>query len=97
MTWPVIIRPRAEADLAEAMRWYDQQLPGLGDRFLAAVGQAVSTLEEHPERRPLYYQDFRRILTPGFPYKIFYRLEAERVVLFRILHAKRDHPRWLPG
>jgi plasmid stabilization system protein ParE len=30
-----------------------------------------------------------------FPYKLFYRLEHERVIVFRILHARRDHPQFL--
>ena len=97
MNWRVIIRPRAEADLQEAREWYETQRPGLGDEFLLEVRHAVELLAEHPERRPLYYRGFRRLLTRRFPFKLFYRLESDRVVVFRILHAKRDHPRLLPG
>jgi len=97
VNWRVIIRPRAEADLQEAREWYETQRPGLGDEFLLEVRHAVELLAEHPERRPLYYRGFRRLLTRRFPFKLFYRLESDRVVVFRILHAKRDHPRLLPG
>lgn len=30
----LIIRPAAGADLRDAIRWYDEESPGLGDRFL---------------------------------------------------------------
>jgi len=53
--------------------------------------QAVCLLQTDPERRPFYYRDFRRLITRRFPYKIFYRIEGERVIIFRILHAKRKH------
>ncbi len=42
-----------------------------------------------------YYRDFRRLLTRRFPYKLFYRVEGDRVIVFRILHAKRKHQREL--
>ena len=97
MKWRVSIRPRAEADLREACEWYERQRPGLSEELLREVGSAVRLLEEAPERRPIYYRGFRRLLLRRFPYKIFYLLEEDRVIVFRILHAKRDHPQLLAG
>jgi plasmid stabilization system protein ParE len=91
----VIIRPNAEADLLEAQLWYNSQRPGLGDELLNEVGLAIRFLAEHPEHRPIYYNGFRRLMTHRFPYKLFYHIESDRVVVFRILHAKRDHRRHL--
>jgi plasmid stabilization system protein ParE len=89
--WAVLIRPRAETDVGEARRWYEAQRAGLGDEFLQEVKRAIVLLEEQPERRPPYYRAFHRLLTRRFPYKLFYRVEGRRVIVFRILHAKRDH------
>ena len=98
MSWRVIIRPKAEADLQAARAWYESRRAGLGEELLAEVGCAIRLLEEGPERRPFYYRGFRRMLTRRFPYKLFYRIEAGRVVVFRILHAKQEHRRHLtPG
>jgi toxin ParE1/3/4 len=91
--WRVIIRPRAEADLQEAWIWYESQRRGLGEELLAEISAAICLLEIDPERRPFYYRDFRRIITRRFPYKLFYRVEKDRVIIFRILHAKREHRR----
>jgi plasmid stabilization system protein ParE len=52
-------------------------------------------LEHDPELPRLYYRNFRRVLLRRFPYKIFYQVIAQRVVVFRVLHAKRDHLRRL--
>jgi plasmid stabilization system protein ParE len=87
----VIIRPNAEADLQEARSWYESRRAGLGDELLDEIRRAVRLLEEKPERRPFYYRDFRRLLTRRFPYKLFYRVEGDCVIVFRILHAKRKH------
>jgi plasmid stabilization system protein ParE len=95
VSWHVIIRPNAEADLREAWSWYESQRPSLGDKLLIEIRAAVCLLEEDPERRPIYYRDFRRLLTRRFPYKLFYRIEGDRVIVFRVLHAKREHQRQL--
>jgi len=91
VSWRVIIRPNAEADLREAWSWYESQRAGLGDELLIEIGAAMHRLEADPERRRFYYRDFRRLLARRFPYKLFYRVEGDRVIVFRILHAKRKH------
>ena len=95
MSWRVIIRPNADADLQDARSWYESQRSGLGDELLVEVRSVMRLLEEQPERRPLYYNGFRRLITRRFPYKIFYRIEGDCVIVFRILHAKREHRRQL--
>ena len=92
MKWPILIRPRAEEDLREARRWYEQRRQGLGDELVAAVRRAIRALEADPERRPFYYREFRRLLMRQFPYKVFHLVERDRVVVFRIPHARQDHP-----
>ncbi len=95
MSWQVTIRPAAHADLREARDWYDRRRAGLGDEFLLAVADAMLVLEETPQRQPIYYRDFRRVLTDRFPYRIFYRIEGQAVIVFRVLHGARDHTREL--
>jgi toxin ParE1/3/4 len=94
VSWRVIIRPKAEADLREARLWYETQRSGLGDELLQEISRAIDLLKENPER-PIYYRGFRRSLIRRFPYKLFYRIEGNLVIVFRILHAKRDHRRQL--
>jgi plasmid stabilization system protein ParE len=91
----VSIRPRAERDLLQARDWYEGQSVGLGDKFFAAVRGALTDLPTTAERQPEYYRGFRRVLLRHFPYKIFYRIEGDRVIIFRILHSKREHRRFL--
>jgi plasmid stabilization system protein ParE len=88
----LLLRPRAEADLEKARDWYEEKCPGLGDRFVDAVATAMNDLEADPLLFREDYRGFRRTLTPTFPYKIFFRVENERIVVFRILHARQDHP-----
>ena len=95
MKWAVVIGPRAERDIENARQWYEKQQIGLGDRFLDEIGHAVLALKKDANCFPLYYRRFRRVLLPRFPYKIFFVIEGDRALVFRILHAKQDHPRRL--
>jgi toxin ParE1/3/4 len=94
--WRVIIRPRAEADLRDGRNWYENQRTGLGEEFLVETANTIKLLLHNPELRSEYYRGFRRILLRRFPYKLFYRLEGKRIIVFRVLHARRDHPPLLP-
>jgi plasmid stabilization system protein ParE len=95
MSWLVLLRPRAEDDLAAAREWYEQKIAGLGDEFLDEFAAAMRRLEADPERERLYYRNFRRVLFRRFPYKVFYQVIGERVIVFRVLHAKQEHERRL--
>lgn len=96
LSWIVLVRARAERDLEAARDWYEQKRAGLGAEFLDEFAAAMRAMEANPERQHLYYRDFRRVLFRRFPYKIFYRIIGERVIVFRVLHAKQDHPRQIP-
>lgn len=95
MKWHVAIRPRGESDLRQAREWYENQRTGLGEEFVAETTATIGLLARGPELHPEYYRGFRRILMRRFPYKIFYRLEGNQIIVFRVLHSRRDHPRLL--
>jgi len=96
--WRIVIRPRAETDVREARDWYESQRAGLGAEFLAEIDATIQVLSRAPQRHAIYYRGFRRVLARRFPYKLFYRVEEDQIIIFRILHVRRDHPRLLrPG
>jgi plasmid stabilization system protein ParE len=48
-------------------------------------------MEQDPERFRVLYRDFRRILVERFPYRIFYRIKGDNVIVMRVLHHARDY------
>ena len=96
MTRRLIIRATAEADTAEAALWYDDQAPGLGEAFLAEVHAAIQRVVENPlaHRRLRRRPEVRRVLTARFPYRVFYILRLDAIVVFRVLHGARHDREW---
>ena len=97
MSWQVLVQPGADRDLAVARDWYEQQRKGLGLEFLDEISAAMRVLEHTPQLFRLYFRNFRRQQLRRFPYKIFYQIIDGRVIVFRVLHVKQDHPATLQG
>ena len=90
MSFQLIIRPEAEADVLEAFQWYDEQIPGLGQEFLLELERALESIQNNPEANLRIHRDFRRVLTRRFPYSTFYTVQGQSVVVIAVLHAARD-------
>ena len=95
MKWQVTIRSEARADLRKAHDWYEEQCAGLGNEFLIAIAEALTRVEADPEHFPFYYGKFRRALTRRFPYKVFFQIRGDAVIVFRVLHGAREHRKQL--
>ena len=94
MKKPLIIRPEAEFDLAEAYGWYETRVSGLGSEFLLSIDAALSSIQRTPELYPVIHKNVRRNLIRRFPYGIFYVAEQDRIVVLAVLHVRRDPRSW---
>ena len=94
MKLPLIVRPEAERDLAEAHDWYESKVTALGSEFLLAIDAALSSIQRTPELYQVVYKNLRRALIRRFPYGIFYLVEETRIVVIAVMHARRDPGTW---
>jgi hypothetical protein len=90
----LIIRPEAEADLAEGFNWYEERRTGLGFEFLNRVNLVLSKIEENPLRYSGTYQNVRLALVGKFPYKILYLVEEDHAEVIGVVHVKRSPQFW---
>jgi hypothetical protein len=58
----MIIRPEAEADLANTQGWYEWQREGLGAEFLLCVEEIFERIGRMPELHPVVYRGVRRAI-----------------------------------
>jgi plasmid stabilization system protein ParE len=95
MTHRLIIRPEAEADLKDGKAWYDEQLAGLGDEFVACVEETILRVHRTPEMHQVIHKTkARKSLVRRFPYAVYYVSEADRVVVFAVTHTSRNPKIW---
>jgi toxin ParE1/3/4 len=98
----LIIRGEAEADISKAALWYQDQRAGLGEEFIAEVHAAIASAAVNPRkyRRLRRRPEVRRVLIRRFPYRLFFVLRPDAVVVFRVLHGARHEREWkttIPG
>ncbi len=87
----ILYRLEAEADVAAARRWYENQKPGLGSTFQLALRRAEELLKRHPAAFPIAHLDYRRLVLRQFPYTVYYRaMDADRLEIVAVLHQRQD-------
>ncbi|HBI45930.1 MAG TPA: recombinase [Planctomycetales bacterium] len=94
MTHRVILRRAAQAEYDAAGDWYEQQRPGLGVAFTAAVQEVFDRIAAHPRMHGIVLRDMRKAVVQGFPYCVYYRERPPAVVVLSVFHTSRDPTVW---
>lgn len=84
----------AEAELREAVRYYESEAPGLGRRFLSVVESALVEILDHPLVGSPLRSDVRRKGIGRFPYQLLYRVAGDEVRILAIMHKRRRPLYW---
>ena len=90
----VIILREAEAELREAVAYYEDKRPGLGFDFAREVQASVESVRHFPERWPLRNDATRRYLVQHFPYIVVYLFLNDCVWIIAVAHCKRQPGYW---
>jgi toxin ParE1/3/4 len=95
---PLVLRERADSDIAQAVEYYlaDSADAALG--FLASLERAFGLIAQSPAAGSTRYATLLDI--PGlrfrvcmrYPYLVFYLEQIEHIDVWRVLHAQRDLP-----
>jgi plasmid stabilization system protein ParE len=94
MSRELIIRPEAEADIAQAFGWYEARVSGLGSEFLLVLDAAFNSIVRNPNLYPHVHKRVRRALTRKFPFAIFFVAERKKIVVLSVFHVKRNPQAW---
>lgn len=84
----------ADAELSEAVAYYDDKAPGLGDRFLTEVKAATRAIEQYPEIAPVIDDDVRAKVLGRFPYSLMYVVEAQELYIVAVAHQRKRPGYW---
>jgi plasmid stabilization system protein ParE len=84
----------AERELAEAAKYYERAVPGLGRQFLAEVERTIARILRHPEAWSKITDHHRKCRTRRFPYGIVYTIEGDVVIISAVMHGHRHPDYW---
>lgn len=86
----VILLPEALTDLDSAIEWYNEQEPDLGLDLYLEFQNTLGHIQEFPDAYPEKFDEYRQALTDRFPYKIFYRLDEDSILIYAVLHHHQN-------
>ena len=90
----LIVQPRAEADIEEALAWYHQRDPAVGERFLLELDVIFGRLSDNPLQFPIVQDPVRRALVHKFPYSVYFVLAGDLAGVVAVLHQRRRPIDW---
>jgi len=89
-----VFHPTASEEIVETTAYYEGEVPGLGDRFIAEVERIVEVLCDQPNIGQSVGEELRRIILARFPYSLFYSIESERIWVIAVAHHRRRPGYW---
>jgi plasmid stabilization system protein ParE len=84
----------ALAEFIAAGRYYNQQVPGLGDAFMDEIEIGIEAILAKPTLWRIMEDDVRRYLVRRFPYGIYYTIEGGLIIIWAVKHLHRDPDYW---
>ena len=84
----------AQAELDEAIAWYADQAPGLGDGLLIETLKVFKLVDQFPAAWHPLTPEIRRCRLKRFPYSVVYTQDGTDVLVLAIAHQHRKPNYW---
>lgn len=86
--------PEAEAELNEAVDYYDGCQEGLGLEFAKEVYSTIESICHFPFAWTPLSKNTRRCILRRFPYGVIYQAEGNRITIVAVMQLNRKPDYW---
>ena len=90
MKHTLALTERAQGHIASAMKWYESERLGRGDRFIGVLSGALAVLTDHSHLGAPAYHGLRCFSLRPFPYTLYYRVVGSIVEVRACIHDRRQ-------
>ena len=84
----------AEAELDEAIAYYEEKEIGLGLRFLSEIRNSVDRVLAYPDAWPRISEHCQRCRTKVFPYGLIFQIRNEEILIVAVASLHREPNYW---
>ena len=88
------ILTEASIDIKEITTWYKNISSTLASRFVSQLYDGFAKIIENPNVWFNLTKTIKRYRLPGFPYLILFFKEEDNIVVFAVIHEKRNPKNW---
>jgi plasmid stabilization system protein ParE len=90
----IVFLAPAQAEVMEAISYYNMQSEGLGYEFAAEVKRTIERIIQYPEAWFKLSKRTQRCRTNRFPYGVIYQVRAETLLIVAVMHLGREPRTW---
>ncbi len=95
MTAHALVTERdVDDDVVSAFEWYESERSGLGSEFLAELSATYRRIRATPLGYQRLWGHVRHARLRRFPYIVYFVIEDDVIVVFAVLHGRRDPAIW---
>jgi plasmid stabilization system protein ParE len=86
----IIFAPLARLEFEDAVAWYNEHRPDLGEEFRAEVNRTIQQILKSPERFRLATRFTHKAILHRFPYSLYYSIELDAINVASVFHGARN-------
>ena len=79
--YKIVFSPKAITDIEEAISYYNQQLLGLGNKFISELKVIYKAIDRNPFFAALKYDNVRCAVLKKFPFAVHFTIDEERRIV----------------
>ena len=87
--------PPAKSELDDAVKYYNLQAKGLGDRYKQEAKETINRISVFPTAWQEVKPEIRRCIMHKFPYNIYYSIQDDIILILAIAHQHRKPDYWI--
>ncbi|MDE3184229.1 MAG: type II toxin-antitoxin system RelE/ParE family toxin [Bacteroidota bacterium] len=93
MKYQIKVSATAYQETGDAYEYYEEQSPGLGERFLKSLEDSYLKLSQTPQYYSYIRNDknIRDIKIKTFPFVIIFQIMKNTVLVLRVFNTNRNH------
>lgn len=94
MNYRLVILPKAQAEMADAVDCYEPKQTKLGKRFVLCVDKLFNIFLKNPFQFSEKTPPFREALVNKFPYLIIYQINDNEIIVYSVFHTSQNPESW---
>jgi len=84
----------AKVEVNAAAAFYKDKQPGLAQRFVDNLEDALRRIQRHPQVYRIVEGDIRKCRVPHFPFGVIFRIRSSYIDIIAVMHLRRAPGYW---
>ncbi len=95
MVYNLVITPKANLQIEQAILWYNDINPELTVDFVSSLDATIQVILAKPLLFQKVSRMYRKTNLVRFPYKVVYAVEDKSLIIAAVTHHKRSNKHWI--